>query len=124
MLVHCRTAAYLRRVRRFVKPLSYLLIAAQLLLVVPAVAMSQVAGSAAADMPCNGMPMGDGDHCPCCPDGVDSMRDCLASCMLAVAATPADLTVHVLALPYFGFTEPGYAAGTTTDPPLNPPPIG
>jgi hypothetical protein len=111
-------------VRRIAKPLAWLLICAQLLLAVPAVAMSKVAGNVEAGMPCNGMPMGDGDHCPCCPDGVDSMRDCLASCMLAVAVTPAELTVQVLTPTHYRFIEPCYAAGASTDPPLKPPPIG
>jgi hypothetical protein len=111
-------------VRKFAKPVAWVLLAAQLLLAVPAVAMSQVAANMDADMPCNGMPMGEGDHCPCCPDGVDSMRDCLAACMLAVAATSSELTVPVLTPPRLGFSEPLYPAGATTDPPLKPPPIG
>ena len=111
-------------VRKLAKPVIWLLLAAQLLLAVPAVAMSQVATHVGADMPCDGMPMGDGDHCPCCPEGVDSMKDCLASCMLGAAAPPAEWKVHVVAPPRLGFSEPGSTAGTATDPPLNPPPIG
>ena len=70
--------------------LVYLVIAAQLLLAVPAMSSAFVA-SAAQTAGCGGMaPDSHGDHCPCCPDGVTTMADCLVSCTLA-AAIPAML---------------------------------
>jgi hypothetical protein len=111
-------------VRRLAKPLTYLIVAVQLLLAVPSMAAAQWPASSHAEMPCDEMPMSAGDDsCPCCPDGVDSMTDCLVSCLLAVAATPAVLVVNILAPTAIGFTDPGHIAGTLAEPPLKPPPI-
>jgi len=115
------------RVRRLAKPLAFLLIAAQLLLTVPAMASAAVTGTAPEQMSCAGMQMADqaGDHhCPCCPDGVDSMSDCLASCLLGVAAAPAISVAHITLSPDVPFIEPARLAETVSDPPLKPPPIG
>lgn len=110
--------------RRYARPLAFLLIAAQLLLAVPAMASARIAQAAAPEIPCAGMATAGGDHhCPCCPDGVDSMSDCLASCLLAVAAAPAVSVVHVIATGPVAFIDPGPPAGNSSDPPLKPPPI-
>jgi hypothetical protein len=110
-------------VRRLAKPLTYFIVAVQLLLAVPSMAAAQLPGDSHAEMPCDEMPMGTDESCPCCPDGADSMTDCLVSCLLAVAAMPTVLVVNVLAPTAIGFTDPGHTAGTLTEPPINPPPI-
>ena len=110
--------------RRLAKPWVLLLAAAQLLLAVPAMASALVSQAAAVEMPCAGMQMSGDHHCPCCPDGVDSMSDCLAACLLGVAAAPA-LSVGLPATsPVVAFVEPARLADTASDPPLKPPPIG
>jgi hypothetical protein len=111
--------------KRLLKPLVYLLVAAQLLLAVPAMASAQSVTAESASIPCDEMPgMGEGDECPCCPDGVDSMKDCLVSCMLAAVAAPSTgVSTHV--------TAPNVRVDSTifaplvspSDPPLKPPPI-
>ena len=110
--------------RRLARPLAFLLITAQLLLAVPAVASAHVNRAAAEEMPCAGMEMSDDHHCPCCPDGVDSMSDCLASCLLGFAATPVISVAHIATTPDAPFIEPARLAETASDPPLKPPPIG
>ena len=110
--------------RRLAKPLVLLLVAVQLLLAVPAMASALVTRAAAEEMPCAGMQMSGDHHCPCCPDGVDSMSDCLASCLLAVAATPVISVAHIATSPDVPFIEPARLADSSSDPPLKPPPIG
>ena len=115
-----------RVARKFAKPLTFLVIAAQLLLAVPAMASAPAAAAAAStEMPCDGMPMPAGDDpCPCCPDGATSMTDCLVSCLLAAATTPTILfdagPARYRPKP---FVDLPYAAHTLSDPPLKPPPI-
>jgi hypothetical protein len=109
-------------VHRFTKPLVFLVVIAQLLLAVPAQALTVASmtaptagASSMASMPC--------DDCPCCPDGVDSMTDCLVSCTLAAAAT--------MQIPLASSSSPRIRAAATpavslariSQPPLKPPPI-
>jgi hypothetical protein len=55
-LAHRTPKPYLSFMRRLAKPLTFLLIAAQLLLGVPAVAAASVSRASATAMPCDGMP--------------------------------------------------------------------
>jgi hypothetical protein len=103
--------------RRLLKPLVYLLVAAQLLLAVPAMAAAHgAAGSATAAMHC--------DKCPCCPDALDSMKDCLTTCMLGSVAAPGAGTVFVVATAHQRVDSATFTALVSlSDPPLKPPPI-
>ena len=113
-----------RLARKFAKPLTLLVIAAQLLLAVPAMASVPGASQTSATMPCDDMPMPTGDDpCPCCPDGATSMTDCLVSCLLAAATAPTILLKQVGSVPTDSFIDLPYAAHTLSDPPLKPPPI-
>ncbi|HET9472471.1 MAG TPA: hypothetical protein VFO82_01175 [Steroidobacteraceae bacterium] len=127
-LVHRRRKAYLpfmnRLARKFAKPLTLLVIAAQLLLAVPAMASVPAASQTSASMPCDGMPMPTGDDpCPCCPDGATSMTDCLVSCLLTAATAPTILLNQAGSVPTEDFVDLPHAAHTLSDPPLKPPPI-
>jgi hypothetical protein len=103
--------------------LVYLVVAAQLLLAVPAMASAFVA-TAAESAACGTMAAADhGDHCPCCPDGVSTMTDCLVSCTLA-AAIPAVLVVtDPISLPVAPAPEQPTHTSHFDDPPPEPPPI-
>ena len=108
-------------VHRLIKPLAFLVVVAQLLLAVPAQALTTANMAATTDdsamaaMPC--------DDCPCCPDGMDSMTDCLVSCTLAAAA-PLQPVVPVLSVRQAPATPaPAAFASTRFEPPLKPPPI-
>jgi hypothetical protein len=104
------------------------LVVAQLLSAVP-LASAQSAVDRADEMPCAEM-MGmaampaDSDECPCCPDGADSIRDCLTSCTLAALALP---DTHVFArapVPALRVdAAPPAQLRSLSDPPLKPPPI-
>jgi hypothetical protein len=104
------------------------LVVAQLLSAVP-LASAQSAADRADEMPCAEM-MGmaavpaDSDDCPCCPDGADSLRDCLTSCTLAALALP---DTHVFArapVPILRVdAAPSARLISLSDPPLKPPPI-
>lgn len=114
-----------RLARKFAKPLTFLVIAAQLLLAMPATASAPAAAApASAEMPCDGMPMPTGDDpCPCCPDGATSMTDCLVSCLLTAATAP---TIHFMQsgpILTEAFVDLPFAVHTLSDPPLKPPPI-
>jgi hypothetical protein len=101
----------------------YLIVAAQLLLAVPALS-SALVSSAAEAVACGAMaPDGHGDHCPCCPDGVTTMADCLASCTLAAAIPAMWTATDVVALPVAPTPEPPKLATRVDDPPPEPPPI-
>jgi hypothetical protein len=64
------------------------------------------------------------NDCPCCPDGADSLRDCLASCTLAAVALPAaPVFARVLAPPSRVEAAPSAPLRSLSDPPLKPPPI-
>jgi hypothetical protein len=112
---------YFADVRRLARHLLPLLAAAQLLLAVPAMASVQVNADAA--VPCDHMVM-TGDHdCPCCPDGTESMKDCLTSCLLAALITsdvaPAIAMTHMPA----EYVDAEIRIPSPADPPVKPPPI-
>jgi hypothetical protein len=113
--------AYFVAVRRLSRILLPLLAVAQLLLSLPAMA-SASAGSGPS-VPCDEMAMHDDGDCPCCPDGTDSMNDCLTSCTLGAALIPC--TPTVIAVPHVAadFAEIAYTLPTLADPPVKPPPI-
>lgn len=113
--------------RRLVRPLIYVLVAAQLLLSAPvATALASPVGTgAAAEMPCaDSMPKRDDSKpCPCCPDGTTSMAGCLSACTASAATLPT-LSIQVpkaTATPVIAVAYPDLAA--LADPPLKPPPI-
>ncbi len=87
-------------------------------------ASTQASGSSHHEMPCDDMPMPAGDDsCPCCPDGADSMKDCLASCTLTAAIAPSICVVHVVPSVAEDFVDSSYRATALSDPPVKPPPI-
>jgi hypothetical protein len=109
-------------VHRIARTILLLFVASQLLLAMPAGAGAMAdASSAAAD--CADMPGASGDeHCPCCPEGADTLSDCMSAC--AAVALPTSL-------PTFAVERSGELMRRTSfefvtslaDPPLNPPPI-
>jgi hypothetical protein len=115
-------------VNRWQRILVRVLVVAQLLSAVP-LASAQPASDSTDEMPCAemmdmaAMPA-DADECPCCPDGADSLRDCLTSCTLAALAVP---DVHVFArapVPVLRVdAAPTAPLRPLSDPPLKPPPI-
>jgi len=101
----------------------YLVVAAQLLLAVPAMASASVA-AAAESAACGAMAPDDhGDHCLCCPDGVTTMTDCLASCTLAAAIPAAWVVSDPVSIPVAPTPEPPTLTSHFDDPPPEPPPI-
>jgi len=112
--------------RKLVRPLIYVLAAAQLLLSAPIVsAMSGEIGSSAKDMPCaESMPRtDDAKPCPCCPDGIMNMAACLSACTTAVAALPG-IQIHLSTTTASPASDPRFAnIAELADPPLKPPPI-
>jgi hypothetical protein len=113
-------------VKRRLRPLIYLLVAAQLLLSAPVVnALASASAGNGPAMECEGHEPATShtDRCPCCPDGAGTDASCLAACTANVGATP------VLILPQAMGTMPAPAttviakAGALDDPPLKPPPI-
>jgi hypothetical protein len=110
--------------RRNFKPWVYVVVAAQLFLTLPATSSSLGAAVSAAAAPCDQMASASNDDCPCCPDGVQSMRDCLVTCTMAAAATPP-------AIPDASAPRPRQQVPAlefrlkfaASDPPLKPPPI-
>jgi hypothetical protein len=110
--------------KRLFKPLVYLLVAAQLLLAVPAMAHSQTQSGTSA--PCDQVAhMAATQECPCCPDGSMSMSDCLVSCTLASATAPVRLDQIRVSAPALRVEAmPAIAYASHSAPPLKPPPIG
>jgi len=111
--------------KRWIKPLIHLLVAAQLLLAVPANAWVRADATNEASQPCDTMmqAMEAGD-CPCCPDGVASMKDCLASCTLAAATVATCVSrapVPIPAIRVASANAPPFKSYSA--PPLKPPPI-
>ena len=108
----------------FARPVACVVIAAQLLLVVPATA--QVPGPGNLEH-CDEMASlasaASHDGCPCCPDDPGSMQGCLAMCSLAAAIAPGEFIVAVtpshVALP----VEISSYQTSLAEPPLKPPPI-
>ena len=114
-------------VKRWKRILVQVLVAAQLIAAAPlASALTGVAHADAA--PCDGlmdmsnMPS-DSGHCPCCPDGADSVAACLAACSAAFGITAA------ISVPQVRVESPRVNLPIVTahsrvfDPPLKPPPI-
>jgi hypothetical protein len=109
-------------VKRIFRPLLYVLIAAQLLLSAPVVSALSAA-SASNAIPCADMMMGDTEPCPCCPEGTESMAQCLSACAAAFGFVVA----------HSGFVaepEPSSASAPLfaplavfSEPPIKPPPI-
>jgi hypothetical protein len=115
-----------RFAQRFARPLAFILIAAQLLLAVPAeaVAAAQSHASVTSQTHCESMGSADqDDHCPCCPDDADSMNDCLTTCNLVVAIAPSLHFDHVPAPAAQTYLEPTRLTPALSEPPLKPPPI-
>jgi len=113
--------AYFSGMRLLARYLLPLLAAAQLLLAAPAMASVQTNADAA--VPCDHMAM-TGDHdCPCCPDGTESMKDCLTSCLLAALIT-SDITPAVaMTHAPTEYVDADYRIPSPADPPVKPPPI-
>jgi hypothetical protein len=115
------SAAYVHGVRRILKPLVALVVALQLLVTLPALAMAAGQG---AEPACAGMAeAAHTDDCPCCPEGTTSMADCLASCLLAAVAS-----VHLASTSAAPAHSPPVRPSpsiysSAADPPLKPPPI-
>jgi hypothetical protein len=114
-------------VKRWKRILVQVLVAAQLIAAAPFA--SALAGNRHADAPpCGGrMDMAsmtaDAGHCPCCPDGADSVATCLAACSAAFGIT-ASLSVSVVRTDSLRVSLPIVAAHSRVfDPPLKPPPI-
>jgi hypothetical protein len=104
-------------VRRILKPLAFLFVAAQLLLAVPAVAAASVPSATSY---CEGG-ASHPDKCPCCPG--ESMKDCLTACTV-IAAMPASLSLPVFSPAHGSASSPEpFFAAISSDPPLKPPPI-
>ena len=109
------------------RPVACVVIAAQLLLVVPSMAHAPDPGAITAkhceEMPGSMSGTAHDDDCPCCPDGAGSLRDCLTMCSLAAAVAPSEFVVAVTPSHATPFVE--YTADPTSlaDPPLKPPPI-
>ncbi len=110
---------------RLLRPLVYILVAAQLLLAPPVVSafVSGDFGSAVVT-PCAGeMPVAaESDPCPCCPDGI-SKAECLANCTAVVAAAPSLPLVTVCIVANVIAIAPVSGVVCLSDPPLKPPPI-
>jgi hypothetical protein len=70
-----------------------------------------------------GVPAAHGDHCPCCPDGTSSMKDCLASCTLAAAMSISSLQLPATPERAQVAWAPASATPWASEPPLKPPPI-
>jgi hypothetical protein len=118
----------LASVKRWHRILVRVLVVAQLLSAAP-LASALPAAEHADEMPCAGMMdmaslPADSDACPCCPDGADSLRECLVSCTLAAAALPDSLVLPRAAAPALRVdAAPSAPLRSLSDPPLKPPPI-
>jgi len=112
--------SYLVRVQSLVKSLVFLFLAMQLLLAMPAGASTQGTPKS----PCAAMAGMQADgHCPCCPDGVSTLKDCLAACTLAATMTTAHLAIPVVRSHDAVISRPSAPATWGSDPPLKPPPL-
>lgn len=104
-----------------VRPLVMFYLAMQLLLAMPAGAAAPVAGQ---QTPCEQMAgAATHDHCPCCPDGVATMKDCLAACTLAAAMAVSLPQISVAPARVSAATTSVLATPESAEPPLKPPPI-
>lgn len=114
-------------VKRWKRILVRVLVATQLLSAAPLA--SALTSSRDADaLPCAGMMdmanmPSDSRHCPCCPDGADSVAACLAACVAASGIT-SSLYVSLVRTDSLRVSLPIVAAHSRVfDPPLKPPPI-
>jgi hypothetical protein len=113
--------------KHIARPVACVVIAAQLLLAVPAMAHAPDPGTNtqahcdAMVVPATAATHDDG--CPCCPDGAGSMKDCLVMCSLAVAVTPSLFVSTVTPSQAEPFVELSDYITALADPPLKPPPI-
>jgi hypothetical protein len=114
-------------VKRWKRIVIQVLVAAQLISAAPLA--SALAGNSHADAsPCHGMMDMSGmaansGHCPCCPDGADSVAACLAACSAAFGIT-SSLSVSQVRADSLRVSLPIVAAHSRVfDPPLKPPPI-
>ena len=105
--------------RRLVRFLAPILLAAQLLAVLPAAA-AQTAAVQASHAHCNGTPP---DHCPCCPDDSDSMSGCFVMCALSAAVTPSIFVIAIAPAHTAPMIDSSTYQSSLADPPLKPPPI-
>ena len=112
-----------RLLNRLAKPVALLVIAAQLLLGLPAMANAHIAVSSGTHVPCDEMATTHHDGCPCCPDDSGSLKDCLAMCSLAAAVTPSAFVLAVTRTRVAALVEVPDVVSTLADPPLKPPPI-
>lgn len=118
-----------KHVNRWKHILVRVLVAAQLLAAAPFVSASPAGADHADSSACAEM-MGmtavaaDEGDCPCCPDGTDSLRDCLVACTLAAAALPVTQAFARVTEPSLRVDAPPTAPLLSlSDPPLKPPPI-
>jgi hypothetical protein len=114
-------------VKRWKRILVQVLVAAQLIAAAP-FASAMPASKHAGSMPCAEM-MGmasvsaDSGHCPCCPDGADSLAACLAACVAASGIT-SSLSVSLVRTNSPRVSLPvAVAHSRAFDPPVKPPPI-
>ena len=107
--------------RRLPRSLLYLLAACQLL---AAPVVSALAAEPASSMHCADMASPeDQDACPCCPEGIANMAQCMANCAAAVAMTlPFQVISPAMEAPQISTTLL-VASALRSDPPLKPPPI-
>jgi hypothetical protein len=114
-------------VKRWKRILVQVLVVAQLLSAAP-LASARPASKDADSMPCAEM-MGmasaaaDSRHCPCCPDGADSVAACLAACVAASGIISSLFVSLVRADPTRVSVPIATAHSRAFDPPLKPPPI-
>jgi hypothetical protein len=110
---------------RFARALIYMLVAAQLLLSVPAAAFSGQTAAATVEIPsADYMPTADdGQSCPCCPDGVMNTAACLSACAASVGF------ISMMSLPQrvnsavATESAPDIPRARRSEPPLKPPQI-
>jgi hypothetical protein len=113
-----------RFLNRLLRPVALLIVAAQMLLVFPAMATAQAPAASGTHAPCAEMPAPNPDDgCPCCPDNAGSMKGCLVMCSLAAAITPSEFVVAVTPSHAAPFVEHSNHQTSLADPPLKPPPI-
>jgi hypothetical protein len=111
-------------VKRRLRPVIFLLVAAQLLLSAPVVnAMAAFASSHGVAAPCAGDMPSHRDDCPCCPDGAASIATCLAACTPLVGALPVIEIAPASPSESTPIAAIAANVGGIDDPPLKPPPI-
>lgn len=112
---------------RHFRALIHVLVATQILLSAPVVAGLTVdsAATTSASMPCaDFMPAAaDGEPCPCCPDGVDTIGGCLSACMAMLGAIPMATPPPSSAMSAKPSPSLTVQLALAAEPPLKPPPI-